>query len=235
MRIGAAVLVCAGCAQGFAKGPKPDDASAATLAGQTFGVPGEAMEYQVALRGVTVGRVQVAVGQPGWIEGRHAIIVRSRGTSAGLLSLIKNLRWELTTTLDLATGLPIRELEESWLEADGEPEHDRSERDWGSDRGYNLHAAAGALRGWRSREGQRATFEVTIDHFAVDVELWDAAREWAPGAKQPAVHYDGIALDKYSFSVWISDDEARVPLRLATGTKWGDVTVELVDYDPPKS
>jgi hypothetical protein len=190
------------------------------------------MEYQVALRGVTVGRVQVAVGQPGWVTGHRAIIVRSRGTSAGFLSLVSNLRWELTTTLDLATGMPLHEIEESWLQAAGEPEHDRTDHDW-DDARYNLHAAAGALRAWHSQLGARTAFEVQIDQADIDVEMWDAAREYVPSAHQPAVRYDGIAREKYHFSVWISDDAARVPLLLRTDTKWGAVAVELVDYDPP--
>jgi len=227
-----AVVVLVGCSQGFANSPKPDAPATNGLAGQTFGVPGEAMEYQVALRGMTVGKVQVAVGKAGWVDGRPAIIVRSRGTSAGLVSLLSDLRWELTTTLDMATGVPIHELEETWFEDDGEPRHNHDDHDWDGD-GYNVHAAAGAVRGWKSRVGQRSSFEVTIDHFDVHVEIWDAAREFLAAAKQPAVRYDGIARDKWTFSVWISDDEARVPLLLRTGTKWGDVTVELVRYDPP--
>jgi hypothetical protein len=229
MRVAAAVVLV-GCAQGLAKSPKPD-AAPSELAGSTHAVAGEAMEYQVSLRGVTIGSVQVAVGKPGWFEGHRAIIVRSRGASAGFLSLITNLRWELTTTVDLDTGLPLHELEESWLEADGEPEHHRDDHDWGGDHGYNVHTAAGALRGWKSRAGQRAQFAVTIDHMDIDVQLWDAARETA--VKQPAVRYDGIARDKYRFAAWISDDEARVPLLLRTDTKWGAVAVELVRYDAP--
>ena len=232
MRLALATLAAAGCAQGLAKTPKPDAAVESVLAGQTFGVPGEAMEYQVALRGITVGRVQVAVGQPGWIEGRRAIIVRSRGASAGFLSIFSDLRWELTTTLDMETGLPLHELHEVWLTFKGEAEHERDENRGRGD--YNLHAAAGALRGWRSQVGQRATFDVRVEsaHFAV--ELSDAAREHLASAQAPAVRYDGIARGKYRFSVWISDDEARVPLRLSTDTKWGNVTVELVSYETPK-
>ena len=230
----ALALALAGCGPGVANSPKPD-AAASDLAGQTFGVPGEAMEYQVALRGMTIGRVQVAVGMPGWVDGRRAIILRSRGTSAGWMSLLTDLRWELTTTLDLDTGLPIHEIEESWLKEDGSPVHQRDEHDWGDNRGFNIHAAAGALRGWKSRVGQRARVQVTIDHFDVGVEVWEAAREFLASAKQPAVRYDGIARDKYNFSVWISDDEARVPLLVRTTSKWGDVVVELVRYDAPPS
>ncbi|HEY5949880.1 MAG TPA: DUF3108 domain-containing protein [Kofleriaceae bacterium] len=233
MRFAIAAVALAGCAQGMAKAPKSDTAGSAadSLAGQTFGVPGEAMEYEVALSGVTVGRVQVAVGQPGFVDGRRAIIVRSRGQSAGFAALIKDLHWDLTTTLDMTTGLPIHEIEESWLEEDGEPKHQRNDHDW-SGSGYNLHAAAGALRGWHSHEGQRASLDVTIDEFEISVELWDATREFA--VNEPAVRYDGIARDKYKFSIWISDDESRVPLAVRSESKLGPITIELVHYDPPK-
>jgi hypothetical protein len=231
MRSVALAVVLSGCAQGFAQAPKADDAPS-ELAGQTFGVPGETIEYQVALRGVTVGRVVVSVGKPGVVDGHRAIIVRSRGTSAGFVALFGEMRWELTTTLDLDSGLPLHEIEESWVDLKGESNHDREDHDW-SGSGYNLHAAAGALRGWQSRVGQRASLEVTIDQLQIDVELSDAAREYLAPANQPAVRYDGIARDKYNFSAWISDDEARVPLLLRTDTKLGRVTIDLVRYDPP--
>jgi hypothetical protein len=231
MRSVAVAVALAGCAQALALAPKPDAAPSA-LAGQTFGVPGEGIEYQVALRGVTVGRVVVSVGKPGFVDGHRAIIVRSRGTTAGFAALFGDMRWELTTTLDMDSGLPIREIEESWLELEGERKHQRDEREWSGD-GYNLHAAAGALRGWKSRDGQRASFDVTIDQLEISVELWQAAREYLPSAKQPAVRYDGVARDKYNFSAWISDDEARVPLLLRTESKLGPITIELVRYDPP--
>ncbi len=226
-----AVLVFAGCAQGLTQAPRPD-AAPSDLGGHAFAMPGEVIEYRVALRGITVGNVEVAVGQPGWLGDRRAIVVRSRGTSAGVVSLIGDLRWELTTSVDLGSGRPIHEIEESWLQVDGEPEHHRAERDWAGS-GFDLHAAAAALRGWRARDGERARFEVTIDRANLDIELWEAAREYLAAAHQPAVRYDGTARGTYHFRVWISDDEARVPLLLETDTRWGGVTVALVRYDPP--
>jgi hypothetical protein len=151
-----------------------------------------------------------------------------------LVSLITDIRWELTTTLDTTTGIPIREIDETWLKEDGKPEHRRTEREWSSDSEYNLHAAAGLLRAWKSQEGQRAEVDVRIERKQIHVQIWDADREFVPGAQEPAVRYDGIAMDKFNFSVWISDDEARVPLFMRTDTKLGTVTVEMVRYDPPR-
>lgn len=228
----AAVLVLTGCAQGLSQAPRPD-AAPSDFGGHAFAVPGEVMEYRVTLRGLTIGHVEVAVGQPGWLDGRHAIVVRSRGTSAGVVSLIGDLRWELTTSVDLVTGRPIHQVEESWLRVEDEPEHHRAERDWTDDTGYDLHAAAAALRGWHPGEGEHTRFEVTIDRATLEIELWEAAREYLATAHQPAVRYDGTARGRYHFRAWLSDDEARVPLLLETDTRWGGVTVELVHYDPP--
>jgi hypothetical protein len=35
--------------------------------------------------------------------------------------------------------------------------------------------------------------------------------------------------------VWISDDAARVPLRMRAATKWGAVSADLIDYVAPAS
>jgi hypothetical protein len=232
MRSAALAVVLAGCAglaPGLAEAP---DAEPAELTGQTFGVPGEVMEYEVQLRGMTIGHVVVSVGQPGVVDGHRAIIVSSSAEAAGVASLLGDARWELTTTLDMATGLPLHEIDEKWIELKGKPaKHDREERD-AADGSYNLHAAASALRGWKSQSSQHASLDVRADQFHADVEVWEAAHEYLASAKQPAVRYDGVALDR-PFSVWISDDEARVPLLLRRQTKLGIATVELVRYDPP--
>ena len=233
MRSAALAVVLAGCA-GLAPGlAEPPDAEPGELTGQTFGVPGEVLEYQVDLRGMTIGHVVVSIGQPGVVDGHRAVVVMSRATTAGIASLLGDARWELTTTLDMDTGLPLHEIDEKWIELKGKPaKHDRDERD-GADRGYNLHAAAGALRGWKSVSGQHASLDVVADDFHADVEVWEAAHEYLASAKLPAVRYDGTAIDR-PFSVWISDDEARVPLLLRRQTKFGLATVELVHYDPPR-
>lgn len=227
MRIALLTVVLVGCVQ-LADGPG-SDTTPTPLGGPPIGVPGETIEYEIALSGLTLARMQVAVGEPGWVDGKRAIIVRSRATSAGLLSLLRDPRWELTTTIDLTTGLPLHELEERRMVQGGAPTHHRRERAW-TGTALNLHAAAGALRGWLSQQGDRATCQVELDPLTIDVEVWHAGREVLPGPR-PAVRYEGIARGTYRFTVWISDDDARVPLRARTDSRWGTVTMELVDYD----
>src|SRR2546421_4668024 len=78
--------------------------SASELPSRPFALADELMEFRASLRGVTLGVVQTAVGRPGWIGEHRAIIVRSRGHSDGLASLLGEIRWELETTIDLDDG-----------------------------------------------------------------------------------------------------------------------------------
>jgi hypothetical protein len=34
-------------------------------------------------------------------------------------------------------------------------------------------------------------------------------------------------------TAWVSDDAARVPLKLVAQSRWGEIAVELVDYQIP--
>src|SRR5439155_6462608 len=96
-------------------------------AGPILGLPGEAMSYQVRLRGIAVARVEVAVGTPA--ERRGVVIVRAHGHSDGLLSVIADLTYDLTTTLDLEAGRPVEDVEETRIRAIGEEEeHERHPR-----------------------------------------------------------------------------------------------------------
>jgi hypothetical protein len=198
-------------------------------------VPGEAMEFRVRMRGFPVGIVQTAIGRAGWVEGREAVVVKSRGTSGGLLALFSQLTWELETTLDVRRGLPIANVEESTLVVVDDTEHDRSSHQWSpDDEHHDIHSMVTALRGWRtSRPGVRAAWRVDLGGLDISGELWEAGREYLPAVKTRAVRYDGVALEKYRFAIWISDDTTRAPVAMQTETKWGMIAVDLVNYDPP--
>jgi hypothetical protein len=201
------------------------------------GVPGEGLEYRATLRGLGVGKVQVGVGRLGVVEGQRQLIVKTRGHSDGLLAVVTQLTWELTTTLDLDRARPVHTVEEVRVELVGdEKDHDRNERTWDDgDSRHDLHSAAAVIRGWRSKRGDRGELVVEIDSFGLAVSLWHATTELVYVTKRTlaAVRYDGIVADKYKFSVWLSDDLARVPLRLRTQSKWGEIVVELTHYEAP--
>ncbi|HTL35319.1 MAG TPA: DUF3108 domain-containing protein [Kofleriaceae bacterium] len=230
-------VALAGCWRAPTKPQAPVDAAAAQpkhvalRAGPLLGIPGESMEYKVSLRGFTLGNVVVAVGQIGEVEGHRALVVRSRAVGSGAFALFSELTWELKTTLDLDAGEAVADEETADVElVVGHKEHVHHERTLIGTEAYNLHSAAGLLRAWRSNIGDRGAIDVWISDGTIDVELTDAARERI--GDMPAARYDGTALDKkYKVSIWISDDESRVPLKMVSQTKWGELTVEMVSYD----
>lgn len=229
-------LALVGCAVAPAATPAPASkavaASPAVTLTRLHGNPGETMEFLITLRGITVGRVQTAVGQPGWINGRHAIIVKSRAVAEGVIAVFTEYLGELTTTLDLEANLPIDMRKEEWMVFNGKRDHNEYQRSWDDDETHDFHSAAGILRGWRSRPGDRGTAKMWFKG-GVDVEVVDAGRVVFPTGNRPAVRYEGTVGDEHRFTVWISDDEARVPLRMHAATEWGAVVAELVDYVAP--
>lgn len=217
------VAGCAGVSAAPAPAPPVEHALGAPLA-----VPGEAMVYEVSLRGLHVARVQVAVGQPGWYEGKRAIIVKSHGETEGLIALLGDLDWTLETTVDLDRGLPLTSVEDAVVTFRGKT---RTAHDVATEDGHDLHSSILALRGWRSSLNQHTELDTEIAGAQIELELHDAGTEWLA---KPAVRYEGVAHDKFPFKFWVSDDTARVPLRMQTATKWGEVVVALVEYVAPR-
>jgi hypothetical protein len=229
---GLLVVLLAGCA-GVAAAPAPPAPTlpAVVTLGAPLAIAGESMIYEITFRGLRVARVQVAVGQAGWTDGHPSIIVKSHGETDGLIALLGELDWTLSTTMDLVRGVPLLVEEDAIVTFRGKTKthHDRS-----TSPTHSIHSAVCALRGWRSLQTQQAEVEMRIDDTELDIKLQDAAREFLESAGKPAVRYDGVASEEFPFKMWISDDLARVPLRVETSTKWGAVTVELVEYNAPR-
>jgi hypothetical protein len=230
---GLLVVLLAGCA-GVAAAPPPPAPTAAPIQhplGAPLAIAGESMEFELTFRGMRVARVQVAIGQPGWVEGRPSIIIKSHGETDGLIALIGGLDWTLATTMDLERGTPLLVVEDAIVTFRGKTEtnHERS-----TDPRHSIHSAVCVLRGWRSMPGQHASLEMRIDQAHLPLQFQESAREFLDSAGKPAVRYDGVARGKFPFKIWISDDTARVPLRMETSTKWGAVVVELVEYNAPR-
>ena len=209
---------------------EPRDARAVTSAPHPLAMPDETMEFLAQLGGVSVGRVQTAIGRPGWIDSRRAIIVKSRARSEGVAALVGDIQWELSTTIDLDAGWPIEDREEAWIDVAGDHEHHRNDTT-SDDHRHDIHSAIALLRGWHSTPGERATVEVGLAGGHFEITVWDAGHELLASANKPAVRYDGRAADRFPISIWLSDDAARVPLAFRADTKIGAVTVQLASYD----
>lgn len=111
---------------------------------------------------------------------------------------------------------------------------------------WDYNAFLVALRAWEGAPGTTAMFEVLRSRY-----LWHVEMKIRGGDKLatelgdlPALRLDGHTFkvtrdgakdtrsDERDFSVWISDDDGRVPLQLVARTDYGDVKMEIVDYQP---
>jgi hypothetical protein len=227
-----ALCSCSGVPVGTAAAAVTAPAAKAKLL-EMFAIPDETMEFQATLRGMHVAGVQTAIGKAGWVDGHNAIIIRSRGKTEGIVALLGDIVWELTTTIDLDHSVAIDDHEEAWAELAGEKEHDNTKHAWtDGDQRQDVHSAVVALRGWRGAPGERTEMTVAVGGGHFPVVLVNAARERV--LDKPAVRYDGTALDRFHFSFWISDDLARVPLKFRTESVLGEIGIDLVDYQVPR-
>lgn len=74
---------------------------------QPYYVAGETMSFELSYGGILTGRAVMAVGQPGQIEGRPILIVRSLFETAGAAKLLSAFRDNVDTQIDWATGAPV--------------------------------------------------------------------------------------------------------------------------------
>lgn len=193
----------------------------------------ETMVYAISFRGLSVATVRVAVGKPGWVDGRPAIIIKARGATEGLLTLLGEIDWQLATTIDLSTGEAMHMHEEANVTFAGETKKIDRDRDTTK---HTVVSAVASLRGWRSLPNQEASVDLQIDRLDLTATLHEAAHEFLAAQGKPAVRYEGIAAfdSRVPITMWLSDDVARVPLAMRAATKWGAIAVDLVEYEAPR-
>lgn len=165
----------AGCAGAEAM-TLPQTAPQVTQHGELGLHPGESMAYEVQLAGVLVGEAQLAVGDIGIVDGRKAIVVKSRAATAGAAAFIKKMVDESTTVIDVETGRP---LQVDTLVVNGDKQitatakftgsianvtYQRSSEkpqvikiDFKTEALHDMHTAMAQLRGWRATPGTTRT------------------------------------------------------------------------------
>jgi hypothetical protein len=167
-----------------------------------FYIPGEYMAWELSWRGITGGKTQLVVGQPGTVDGRAAIIIRSESRSDGVLAMFKHVRDDMITTIDLVTARPMRSsgafefgthgsrIKASKVEAtfrdDGfdlvyRPRDGREQR-WSQQMPageivYDTHSVLGVVRAWEPVAGEWAYFYAVSGRRLYRVEIAMAGRE----------------------------------------------------------
>jgi len=103
-----------------------------------------------------------------------------------------------------------------------------------------------ALRVWSPPAGSSVVAEVLRSRFMWHVEMTVHGKEQVTTAlgTLPAIRLDGRTYkldragardpdsDERSFSIWISDDDGRVPLQIVAKTDYGEMKMEITDYSP---
>ena len=232
-------------------------------------IPGEYIAWELSWKGIAGGKTRLMVGEPGTIDGRRAIIVRSETRSDGLLAMFRHVRDDLITTIDLDSSLPIeshgvfefgkrgKQIKNTKVYAtfNGDSyniEYERKgvpRRSWTQNLpegevAYDTHSVLGALRAWEPEDGDRVYFYSLSGRRLYRVEVTASIRETLTIGlgTYPARRFEGVGTrlarnlatnakrKPRHFSVWVSDDADRVPLLVRARTEFGDVQVELVEY-----
>jgi len=103
-----------------------------------------------------------------------------------------------------------------------------------------------ALRRWEAPVGTKITAEVLRSRYLWHVEMTVHGKDQLHTdlGDLPALRLDGHVYklgrddarfpdsDERNFSVWISDDDGRVPLLVTARTDYGDIKLEITDYQP---
>lgn len=108
---------------------------------------------------------------------------------------------------------------------------------------HDMHSALLLLRAWRPRLDEKAHFYVVLGRRPWRVDVTSRGPEMIKLGEQPRLTYrlDGVAvrLDppgaertaSKRFSLWLSEDPDRVPLRMVADASFGQVTMTLTGRD----
>ncbi len=234
--------------------------------GLTAVVPGESMRFEVRMAGVLAGEASFVTGEPGLVDGRRAIAMSSRVGTAGAFALVKDIRDDATSILDLDTLLPMSTTGSVRFGAKGAQTETRFADgkavlrhtpmgqttrtltyDFRGEIVHDAHSAMAAMRVWPAELGSTRVLWVLGGRRIWRSEIKVAGREVIGTVlgNQAALRFEGVAgralpdlsLDNTrpprTFSVWVSDDADRVPLKIVAHTELGDVEITLVDYQQP--
>lgn len=111
---------------------------------------------------------------------------------------------------------------------------------------WDYNAFLLALRAWEAPAGSKLGLEVFRSRYMwhVDVTMYGKDKIVTALGELPALRIDGrtYKLDRKGqrdpgseervFSMWISSDDGRVPLEIKATTDYGDLRMQIVDYQP---
>ncbi|HEX3766532.1 MAG TPA: DUF3108 domain-containing protein [Kofleriaceae bacterium] len=111
---------------------------------------------------------------------------------------------------------------------------------------WDYNAFLLALRSWEAAPGARLIQEVFRSRWMWHAEVVIRGKDTLATelGELPALRIDGLTYKlrrdgarapddaERHFTIWISDDDGRVPLQINTVTDYGDLVMQIVDYQP---
>jgi hypothetical protein len=111
---------------------------------------------------------------------------------------------------------------------------------------WDYNAFLLALRSWEAPPGSQLTLEVfrSRSMWHAEVAIHGKAKLVTALGELPALQIDGRTYKlrrdgtrapddaERRFTIWISDDDGRVPLQINAVTDYGDLVMQIVDYQP---
>lgn len=114
---------------------------------------------------------------------------------------------------------------------------------------WDLNALVIALRAWEDVAGSSVAVEALRSRYLWHLDTTIHGKEklvtdLEGGTELPALRFDAklykldrsgaraVGSDERAFSIWISDDDGRVPLKIVARTDYGDIEMKIVDYQP---
>ncbi len=112
---------------------------------------------------------------------------------------------------------------------------------------HDSHTAMAQIRGWKAAPGSTRQVYVVGGRrlWRVDVKVLGSETIGTAEGNRRAIKFEGSSYRARpnftvetgkairTFTVWLSDDADRVPLKVVAKTELGDVTVDLTDYSRP--
>lgn len=177
--------------------------------------PGETMAFEIRLGAMVAGEVQLAVGEPGGVQGRRAVVVTSTAETTGAIRLVRPLIDQATTTIDLDSGKPLT-LETRVVTGDktttaqatftaanatvtyrreGDPTSQSFRVDFGKMSVHDTHSAMAQVRSWKATPGQSRSIYVVSGRklWRVDVRMVGSETIGSPLGNRRASHFFGTA------------------------------------------
>jgi len=181
-------------------------------------VPGETLIWNVEVQGLTIGRAELDVGDEE---------VRSKFATSKLASALATVRDDATTILDRPAGRPRSAIESYTIDGD----HESADLVFAGNNRHTIHTAVGWIRDWAKLDAPASTLEVVHVHRLVTLDLQPPVAETLQDSA--TLRVDGVIHDPklgaIALTIWLSNDDRRLPVRIALALDNIHVTAELIE------